>query len=830
MAVEITAFFIGEKMTVPVSDRLSQLYVGNGTNVRFDFNFRVFQQEDDTGIAVRQKGLIDFETLDPSMYTVTVNQDGMGGYITFSVPPNAGVYFYIAGLTTLDQLLDITNYDNFYPDAIERALDKLTALLQERSTEIDLEKQARILADIHYDSLAMERESNLENRLISYINAMIGITNPAIFDGISDRMIITQDGRTQREFNASIPFWTNDYVSFKQETYLREEQILDHTNESVEQVQSSLNSEIQDETLRAQMQEQFLQNQISAIGVGNRSYKTYAEMDADKVNIPSKSKVTVTNDPTSSNNGDWQWDGSIFTKSIYDPLNQAINYTDQKVTTINNSVDLKKSDDPTIVPLLVDAAGYALAYYDKTKECFYGAGLLDSIFDRISALKQYEDDQFIPGAVDKNGRILWGWDKVNDQFFGADNAVAQQKKYQYFTQKPLTLAVNHVLSYGQSLSMGATATTLLSTTQPYFNTTFNSGPRQDTAATSIIPLVEQFNNPSVDGYTNRGETHCSGLANFASSTMMKENGVDPSSHVIFASTAGHGGYTIDQLKKGSGWYSVLLDHVTKAKNLNAGKTYHVPVVPWIQGENNAVTGGLQTPYSTYKSALAQLQIDVNADIKAITAQVDQVRFITYQMSYAAKTWPDIAKAQFDLARENDNFMLATPMYHFPYASDNIHLTNVGYKWMGAYFGRAYKQYMIDGRKPDFINPLYAYIEKDKVFIKFDVPKLPLLIDTTALAQTTNAGFKVVNGSTEILISSVTATNDMVILQLASTPSSALQVRYALDYLGTGLTITDGASGNLRDSTKDKVEISGVVRPLFHVCPHFEITANLNKGI
>ncbi|MDH2046526.1 CotH kinase family protein [Acinetobacter johnsonii] len=54
-----------------------------------------------------------------------------------------------------------------------------------------------------------------------------------------------------------------------------------------------------------------------------RAYKTYAEMDADKANLSSKTKVTVTNDTTASNNGDWQWDGVAFTKSAFDPLAQA---------------------------------------------------------------------------------------------------------------------------------------------------------------------------------------------------------------------------------------------------------------------------------------------------------------------------------------------------------------------------------------------------------------------------------------------------------------------------------------------------------------------------
>lgn len=82
---------------------------------------------------------------------------------------------------------------------------------------------------------------------------------------------------------------------------------------------------------------------LNAVGVGNKAYTTYALMDADKANIPANSKVTVTNDTLSSNNGDWQWNGTTFTKSNYDPLTQAKSYTDSyatvKAKTLANATD-----------------------------------------------------------------------------------------------------------------------------------------------------------------------------------------------------------------------------------------------------------------------------------------------------------------------------------------------------------------------------------------------------------------------------------------------------------------------------------------------------------
>ena len=108
------------------------------------------------------------------------------------------------------------------------------------------------------------------------------------------------------------------------------------------QAESNLSVRIDNESLiadqnilaekhRAEAMEQSLLIQVNSVGVGNKAYRTYALMDADKASIPAKSKVTVTNDATASNNGDWQWDGSIFTKSIYDPVTQAKEFTKDRI-------------------------------------------------------------------------------------------------------------------------------------------------------------------------------------------------------------------------------------------------------------------------------------------------------------------------------------------------------------------------------------------------------------------------------------------------------------------------------------------------------------------
>ncbi|MFW2004485.1 hypothetical protein ACG9ZC_04290, partial [Acinetobacter baumannii] len=112
----------------------------------------------------------------------------------------------------------------------------------------------------------------------------------------------------------------------KDQHQINSEQALKNT-----ELEEKITTEVEAEKLRATTAEAVIDAKVNANGVGNRAYKTYAAMDADKANIPAESKVTVTNDTTSSNNGDWQWDGVVFTKSAYDPVAQAKGYVDDSL-------------------------------------------------------------------------------------------------------------------------------------------------------------------------------------------------------------------------------------------------------------------------------------------------------------------------------------------------------------------------------------------------------------------------------------------------------------------------------------------------------------------
>lgn len=128
-----------------------------------------------------------------------------------------------------------------------------------------------------------------------------------------------------------------------------------------------INGDVDEEVLtRLSQQYPSLQNFLFQFQKYNsRAYKTFADMDADKTNIPAKSKVTVTNDETASNNGDWQWDGVAFTKSAYDPLTQAKAYADAnglfKPIVVSNGSTALSSDFKTQGWYIFNSATPAIA-------------------------------------------------------------------------------------------------------------------------------------------------------------------------------------------------------------------------------------------------------------------------------------------------------------------------------------------------------------------------------------------------------------------------------------------------------------------------------------
>ena len=90
-------------------------------------------------------------------------------------------------------------------------------------------------------------------------------------------------------------------------------------------------------TVATKADKNYVDNALTAIGGGRKAYQTLALATAATSSLPADTVVEVTNDPTSSNNGSYQWNGTTLTKSVYDPLTQSKNYTDDSLRALESN-------------------------------------------------------------------------------------------------------------------------------------------------------------------------------------------------------------------------------------------------------------------------------------------------------------------------------------------------------------------------------------------------------------------------------------------------------------------------------------------------------------
>ena len=71
----------------------------------------------------------------------------------------------------------------------------------------------------------------------------------------------------------------------------------------------------------------YVDNLVASVAGGHKGFSTLALAQAAQGTLPSGCIVEVTNDPTESNNGTYLWNGTDLTKSAYDPLTQAKDFS-----------------------------------------------------------------------------------------------------------------------------------------------------------------------------------------------------------------------------------------------------------------------------------------------------------------------------------------------------------------------------------------------------------------------------------------------------------------------------------------------------------------------
>ncbi|WP_025903280.1 sialate O-acetylesterase [Tatumella sp. UCD-D_suzukii] len=518
----------------------------------------------------------------------------------------------------------------------------------------------------------------------------------------------------------------------------------------------------------------------------------------------------------------YKGDGPVYPIAIDRESNVIIGYNSQTDTIVAPGIDnhlrfLSEhgevlSSPEFIYPLLIDSQNNVILGYDAKADSIIGAGIRDFL-KLLSANRQAESlsDSVYPLLIDSQNNVVLGYDAEQDRVIGSGIGKTSEWKDEPFPYSIAMKAINQNFSYGQSLSMGAYGAPALSLTQPFNNVMFKGGVL-GTDYSAFAPLVEATQ-----------ETVCSCAANYFDLASQKENGIGAGNFVTLTSAPGAPGQRITQLNKGTDRYDkYLLPQIKGGYALN--NDLHIDTVFWMQGEADSGDGDYHVEtLESYKALFTALINDINADVKAATSQENPVIFLTYQHSSYTQEG-NTQEAFLQMEQEDDRVYVIFPTYFLPHISDRLHLTSVGYKWAGSYFGRARKQILIDKIKPKRIRAISATHYGNKIHVKFIVPNPPLSFDTLLMPETENYGFCVKSGDDILSVQSLSVSGgDTVIITMSENiVGDNIQVRYAYDY--NGANQLKGSSGNLTDSCEDYVIISGNKYPMPYVCPHFKITS------
>jgi hypothetical protein len=388
---------------------------------------------------------------------------------------------------------------------------------------------------------------------------------------------------------------------------------------------------------------------------------------------------------------------------------------------------------------------------------------------------------------------------------------------------------NGVILYGQSLTTGLKAYPLLnaSPVTGLLNLTFGSGPKStraghigtnDTPGVSTTKLLCE-DHLSNDGPANEGETMCTTLASVASDL----SGLAASAFVIFASCAGHSGYTIVELEKGADWYDNFINHVKGGFNrgADASETYVLQAVCWVQGSSDSRDEDVTR--EDYLDHLLQLVDDINADTVAITSQDTPVYLLLAQIAQVKeRSTPAVALAQLDAVEQSPLIQLVTSVAPFQTAEaspDGLHWTAAGQVHAGHYFGRAFNQLVNLHRVPDAIMPLTFKANGVNLHVRFRTPTE--LQFTSEWAATPDRGFRVFDDVGDVTIVDVSASGDMITIVMDRALGAGATVSYGLDALSADINLADAAFGDVCDSVTDTVVIDGVTKHLWHHAPAFQ---------
>ena len=374
-----------------------------------------------------------------------------------------------------------------------------------------------------------------------------------------------------------------------------------------------------------------------------------------------------------------------------------------------------------------------------------------------------------------------------------------------------------IIGTGQSLSVGAAGTPVVSVTQPFHNLKLLDSapiPQYDGVddVLSLVPLTAPLrpNDPGLPpvAYPNNiyGETPNEGMGNQLAASTLAATGAD---WVTVQTNVGESGQGISVIEKGGtgNAFASTIYEVGALSKLAAGqgKKYGVGAIFLTHGETDADN-------MDYGAHVAKLATDYDTDLRALTGQAQKIPFFASQQgTFPQALGPSSSTlAVWQLQSALPGYYLVGPKYQYEYSADLVHLTAPSYRRLGEKYAEAYFEVTAAGHDWRPLAPTSAKLDGTVITLDFQVMFPPLAWEETvplphqaAWPQwATGRGFEVADSTGALTITSVELVDSQVKITLGAPPTGTdLTAAYALFQDAQGFHGGDsfGRRGQLRDS-------------------------------
>ncbi|MBS7544303.1 hypothetical protein [Ancylobacter oerskovii] len=268
------------------------------------------------------------------------------------------------------------------------------------------------------------------------------------------------------------------------------------------------------------------------------------------------------------------------------------------------------------------------------------------------------------------------------------------------------------------------------------------------------------------------------------------------------------GRPYEAVMKGTNAYNNRLSAITRIKELASevgfDDVFYAGTL-WRGGES-----ATRDSIDTYKNKLMEHQINIEADISALTGQRHRPLFWMTQSSTFSSNRVSPYLAMLELHQESSQHVLLGPDYPYPYSIKDgrtLHIDGPG----NARIGATHALRIVTLKKSDPV--LINSAERSGTTVRiYYAPLLfpPIVVDTTLVPERDFRGFQYICGNIMIDITSISIINDgsdgqepIIDLTLAEKPSSQEEwLLYAINGHSRTRRLETIPRGNIRDSAGD----------------------------